>query len=367
VTDRSLHIDLNTPVQLRDVPALLQKAAWWWVGEMSELLPVGALRALPKAPEFATLLVGDGQWQIIGTGRNADAIRVDSSQDDKGVVDQILQAAPNFPLSQLVVVLPAERALRRLVDLPNIPEAQLLSALELQVDRLTPFRPESVRLAFRVVSRDSVDGKLTADCAFTPRAPVDALEERLSRIGFKVARIDVAGPTGEPSGFDLRVHEVSTQGPRPVVLRAALTVGAVICWYLAGVLWDVARQQNLDAWQSRIDELRPAANASLAMRQRLEVLTEPLEIARTHQPAALLAPLKEMTRILPATAHLTEFDYAGRSVVVVGLAADASSLITALEASPQFKDVKFRSPVMRRSDSNRERFEISLSLEERKP
>ena len=367
VSDRPLHIDLNSPVQVRDVPALLQKAMWWWVNEMSELLPGFSKRVLPKAPESATLLLGDGIWQISGSGRNADAISIDSNQDDRGVVDQILHAAPNFPLSQMVVVLPAEQVLRRRVDLPIMPEHQLLSALELQVDRLTPFKPETVRLAVKVIARDAVDGKLTADCAFTPRAPVDALEERLSRIGFKASRVDVAGDDGEPAGFDLRVHEAVVQGPRPFVMRAALTLGAIVCWYLAGVLWDVARQQELEAWQSRINDLRPAANATMALRQRLEGLTEPFEIARKHQPAALLAPLKEMTHVIPDTARLTEFESSGTSVGIAGLAADASSLITALEKSPQFKDVKFRSQVMRRPESNKERFEISLTLEGRKP
>jgi general secretion pathway protein L len=367
VSDRPLQIDLNSPVLLRDVPALLQKVMWWWVGEMSELLPGFSKRVLPKAPESATLLVGDGQWQIIGAGRSTDTITIDCSQDDRGVVDQVLHAAPNFALSQMVVVLPAEQVLRRRVDLPIMPEQQLLSALELQVDRLTPFKPENVRLAVKVVARDAVDGKLTADCAFTPRAPVDALEERLARIGFKAARIDVAGEDGEPAGFDLRVHEAMAQGPRPFVMRVALSVAAIACWYLAGVLWDVSRQQELAAWQSRIDELRPAANATLAMRQRLEALTEPFEIARTHQPAELLAPLKDMTHVIPDSARLTEFEYSGTSVTIAGLAADASSLITALEKSPRFKDVKFRSQVMRRPESNKERFEISLTLEGRTP
>jgi hypothetical protein len=219
----------------------------------------------------------------------------------------------------------------------------------------------------KVLSRDAVDGKLMADCAFTPRGPVDALEERLARIGFKAARIDVAGDDGAAQGFDLRVHEQNVQGGRPFAIRAALTIGALFCWYLAGVLWDVARQQELDAWQARIDELRPAANASLVLRQRLDALTEPFDIASHHQPAAVLTPLQELTRVVPDTARLTELQVTGSSMEIAGLAADASSLITTLEKSPRFKDVKFRSPVMRRPESNKERFEISLTLEDPKP
>jgi hypothetical protein len=54
--------------------------------------------------------------------------------------------------------------------------------------------------------------------------------------------------------------------------------------------------------------------------------------------------------------------YDGR-IELAGLANDAAALISTLEASPLFKDVKFRSPVMRRPETNKDRFEISLNLE----
>lgn len=367
VAERPLSIDLNAPVHLADLPGFARKAFWWWAGEMSSLMPGLSRLVLPKAPEVATLRIVDDKWQISGGDRHAASFEIDHTQDDRGVADQILRAAPNFSLSQLVILLPAAQVLRRRLDLPMMPERQLLSALELQVDRLTPFKPETVRLAVKVVGRDAVEGKVTADCAITPRAPVDALEQRLSRLGFKATRIDIADADGQPSGFDLRVPEEQAQGQRPWLIRAGLVAGVVACWYFAGAMWDVARQQELDSWQERIDGLRPQAMRSAALRQKLAGLTEPFEIARRHHPAAVLGPLKELTAVIPDTARLTEFAYTADGIDIAGLANDASALIPVIEASPLFRDVKFRSQVMRRPESNKDRFEISLKLEKAKP
>ena len=367
VAERPLSIDLNAPVHLADLPGFARKAFWWWAGEMSALLPGVTRRMMPKAPEVATLQIVDDKWQITGGDGQTAPLVIDHTQDDRGVADQILRSAPNFSLSQLVILLPAAQVLRRRLDLPLLPGRQLLSALELQVDRLTPFKPETVRLAVKVVARDAVEGKVTADCAITPRGPVDALEERLSRLGFKATKIDVADADGHPSGFDLRVPDEQAASQRPWLIKLGLAAGVIACWYFAGTMWDVARQQELDSWQARIDGLRPQAVRSAAMRQRLEGLTEPFEIARRHHPAAVLSPIKELTNIVPDTARLTEFAYTADGIDIAGLASDASALIPMIEASPMFRDVKFRSQVMRRPESNKDRFEISLKLEKGKP
>ena len=367
VSDRPLTIDLNSQVQLRDVPDLLRKAALWWLGEISALVPGFSGSVLPRAPELACLRVVADGWHIARSGQSVATLVIDPGQDDKGVVDQILHAAPDFSLSQLLILLPQEQVLRRRIELPIMPERQVLSAVELQVDRLTPFKAENVRLAIKVVARDAVEGKLTADCAITPRAGVDALEQRLSNLGFKAARVDFADDDGEPSGFDLRVHEVEVDGARSFLPKVGLAVAVIGCWYFSGMMWDISRQQELDAWQTRIDALKPAATTSMLLRKRLEGLTEPFEIARKYRPTALLAPIQELTTVIPDTARLTAFKYEGDSIDIAGIAADASSLISTLEKSPLFKDAKFRSPVMRRPEANKDIFEISLRLEGPKP
>jgi hypothetical protein len=53
----------------------------------------------------------------------------------------------------------------------------------------------------------------------------------------------------------------------------------------------------------------------------------------------------------------------GDAIELTGFAADAPGLIAKIEASKLFKDVKFRSPVIRRAELSKDRFEMSLRLE----
>lgn len=66
---------------------------------------------------------------------------------------------------------------------------------------------------------------------------------------------------------------------------------------------------------------------------------------------------------MPDSARLTELRVTGEAIELTGFAADAPGLIAKIEASNLFKEVEFRSPVMRRPELNKDRFEMSLRLE----
>lgn len=337
---------------------------WWWLGELGDMMPGFARQLLPRVPQAACLVAEGDVWRVFQEGSSSAPVLIDSSQDDKGVADQILNAAPNFSFAKLVIVLPPALVLRRSIELPLMPERQMLSAVELQADRLTPFRPETVRVAVKVISRDAVDGKAVVDCAFTPRANVDELEQRLARLGISTVGVDVADTEGVRQGFDFKGKSASEDTAQPWLVRAGLIAAVVLSWLAAGWMWDAARERELMQWQARIEDVRPQAMRSVALRQRLEGLIEPFEVARKHEATGLLSYLQELTRIIPDTARLTEIKVEKRSIEIAGLASDASQLIAKLEASPLFKDVKFRSQVMRRPESNKDRFEIALTVEE---
>lgn len=350
-------------MHVADLPSYAQRFLAWWGGELGALLPGFLRRAVPKAPEAALLFVEDGRWRVVSGADPSQDFTLDPEQDDKGVADQILAAAPNFSLLKLVVVLPAAQVLRRRVELPLVQERQLLPAVELQVDRLTPFKAGSVRLGVRLAARDAVEGKVTADCAFAPRAGIDALDERLRKLGLAAERFDVAGEGGVPQGFSLTVPGEGQVSRQPVWTKVALACAVLVAWYVAGLLWDGAREQDVSIWEARVAEIRPQAMRSVALRQRLDGMVQPFDVARQHVPDEVLAVLQELTRIIPDTARLTEFEFKGDTIRIAGVALEAASLIPALETSPRFREVRFLSQVMRQEEAKKDRFEIALRLE----
>lgn len=367
VSDRTVTIDFGAPVRLADLPALAGRVLAWWLAELKEMAPGWARAHLSEPPQIATLLVENSRWRVISDKAQVAAFELDPSLDDKGLADQILQAAPDFSLKRLNVVFSPACALRRRIELPMMAERELRSAVELQIDRLSPFKTDAVRLAVRVLESNVVDGKLTADVAIVPRAAIEPIEQRLASLGFSVAAIDIDGGNGDGMGFDLRASSESAAPRRVLLVNFALACGVALTWYMAAVSWDAARAREVEAWQARIAELRPLAQRSAALRQQLDAMTQPFAVARAHTPGLTLDVVSELTKLMPDSAHLTELRLSADAMDLTGVAGDAPGLIATLEASKLFKDVKFRSPVMRRPELGKDRFEISLRLERKLP
>ncbi|MFM9862309.1 MAG: PilN domain-containing protein [Micropepsaceae bacterium] len=364
MSDRTITIDLNTPVRLADVPALAGGVFDWWLKELLDLAPAALVSRLPKPQRTATLHAGAKAWRISSNGEAPRVIELDPAAGDKDIADRILEAAPDFSLSRLTVVLPRQTVLQRRVQLPVMPDASLRSAVELQIDRLSPFAADAVRFDARVHERDAVEGTMLVDVVMTPRAPVEALEQRLTALGLRPVAIDVESGNGDVSGFNLRAPDKTSDGRTAWLTTAGFAVVAALAWYVAIYAWGAAREREIAAWQESVEALRPVAARSAALRREVEGLIEPLQIAGKHVPGSALNSLAEVTKILPDLARVAEYRMADGLVDISGLADDAPSLIAKLEASKFFKDVKFRSPVMRRAEIAKDRFEITMKLEQ---
>lgn len=365
MAEQTITVDLGAPARLADVPELAGRVVAWWLGELKAMSPAWVLGFLPREPTAATLHVRGDVWRVACGGDEGRAFELDARADDKDLADQILRAAPDFSLSKLTVVLPHARALKRRATFPLMSERELRSAVELQIDRLTPFKADAVRFDVRTAARDAGAGTLEAEIAIVPDTAVAAVEKRLTGLGLKPAAVDIDGGNGAPAGFNLLPAAEASAPPRTILINAAFVCGAAFAWYLAGAAWDMSRTRETEAWQARIAELAPAAKRSAALRAQLDAMAQPFAVARAHKPGLTLDVLSELTRLIPDTARLTELRLTGSSVDIVGLAQDAPALIAKLEASSLFKEVKFRSPVMRRPELNKERFEITMALEGR--
>jgi len=363
MSDRTITIDLNAPVHVSDVPLLARRVAAWWLDQLRNMAPDWMRRALPGSLPRATLVARGGRWRVIPGEEEGRAFDLDLGVDDKLVADQILQAAPAFSLSRLTVLLPKSSVLCRRIAMPTMSDDVLRSAVELQIDRLSPFKAEAVRFGVRVVDRDRVEGTSNVDVAIAQLAPIELIERRLQALALTPAAVDVDNGDGVGMGFDLRAPTGGAAPRRAVLVNIGLAAAAILAWYLAGVSWEAAREREIAGWKARIAELQPLAQRSVVLRQQLEGLTQPVAIARAHEPSLTLQVVGELTRLLPDSARLTELRLTRDVLELTGFADNAPELIAVVEASKLFKEVKFRSAVMRRPELNKDRFEMSLQLE----
>lgn len=362
MAEKTITIDLSAPARLSDLPAMARAFFGWWGGELASLLPAplagrGAVRNRTR------LMAGSGLWRLESSGSDARTIVIDPNADDQAIAEQIMRDAGAFELAGLAVLLPRGDALIRRVELPSMADNHLRDALELQIDRLSPFTANTARIASRRVGYDVETGKIAVEVAIVPAVRIEPLEQRLRALGLKPGAIDVEDPAGGPAGFDLRKPPNVDERRRARIVSLSLALVAAVVWMLAINAWSNAGESERASWNARIAELRPAAERSAAIRRRVEALIEPIVIANAHDPARTLNVLDQLTRTLPNDTRVLDFKLDGTRIEIAGLTSNAPDLIGKLEAAPAFKDVKFVSPVMRRAETAQDRFEIAMQLD----
>ncbi|MEQ1867258.1 MAG: PilN domain-containing protein [Micropepsaceae bacterium] len=210
---------------------------------------------------------------------------------------------------------------------------------------------------------DDEKGAMLADVAIVPLLRVRPIEQRLRALGLGPAAIDVEDDNGAAQGFDLREPPSPDDLRRGRLLIAGLAVGAIAIWAAANYAWGHAGDSEIQSLEARIAEFRPAAERSALLKQQIESVAGPIAQANSRDPAEALDVLQHLTRLLPDSVQVLDLSIEGRLVRLSGLAANATDLIGILEGSDAFKGVKFVSPVVRKSETGVERFEIAMQRE----
>jgi Tfp pilus assembly protein PilN len=217
------------------------------------------------------------------------------------------------------------------------------------------------------VGRDSERHLVAVDVAILPHQRVVPVEARLRALGMAAQGVDVEGDDGIPQGFDLREPPSAEALARKRNRNLLLALGALVIWGLAFYAWRDSGTREAAAWQTRIAEIKPAAERSAALRRQIEALAAPIAAANAYDPAAMLSVLAELTRVLPDTVRVLDLKVEGDRLQIAGLATSAPPLIGLLEQSAMFADVKAVSAFVRRPESAKERFEIVMRIERRAP
>jgi Tfp pilus assembly protein PilN len=106
-------------------------------------------------------------------------------------------------------------------------------------------------------------------------------------------------------------------------------------------------------------EVRQVANQEAELNDlstRLRAFTATLQTRDRN-----LEALRELARILPPTAFLSNYSYQDGSITVSGFATSASEIQNLLESSPMFKNAEFSNSVTR--DADKDRFTVKLAFE----
>jgi general secretion pathway protein L len=339
------------------VEPVLQKALRWWLGELASFVPE-ALRHRIAGLRSRYVLTDDGAglmlWREAGRERGA-----------MGRLHQRLRSANQHP-RDVVLRLPAEKALRITAPLPLAAEHHLDQVVGFEFERLLPFRRNEAYYTHRVLARDKTARSLQIELTALPRAEIDAAVQNAACAGLHIASIEIpaAAPGDAPSLIALEGSgqgRVASRGR--LVLTALSTIVLVLA--VATVALPFWRAEEIrDRLSAQVTEARRAAELSAKLQNQIDARLRDqhfLVDRRQHMPT-VTALLDVLTRLAPDDTWLTELQIVGNDVRLTGEAGSATALLGLIAQSPDFRNAAFRSPVVQDARHGRERFDLGAQI-----
>ncbi|MBL8512840.1 MAG: hypothetical protein JNJ55_02530 [Betaproteobacteria bacterium] len=346
--------------------------ARWWVGELRAMLPATVSGWFAGDGALTDIGLDDASLHLVRIEQGRARVAQSVARADVGT-NPVLRDMVAGERERVRLVLSQGQVLVRTLSLPAAIEENLIEAIGFEIDRVTPFKAESVHYAARVVARDAQKETIDVLLAVVPRARLDALLTAARQGGLSVVEAGAEPVLTGGAFIDLLPVAMKPAKKWGQMTRINLALGAAAA---ALVLLAVL----LPVWQKRerviaLIPLVDKAGAEFASNRKIydeyaKLAGEYNHIAnRKHAAQPVLNVIEEVTRISPDTTftQTMELKSSGkvRELVMMGEAASASKVIESLEQSPLFQNATQRAQTTRGSQPNTERYHISTEVKPR--
>ncbi|WP_298856375.1 PilN domain-containing protein [uncultured Aquimonas sp.] len=338
----------------------------WWTAELLSFLPPRWREAL--AVEHACLLLSrspsglDIQVERAGTCSLLLQLEDEQREDWRDLLsrglDENLRGLPQ------VLGLPAARLLRRSLSLPAAALENLDAVLGFELDRQTPFKPDQVYFASRVLRQDAGSKQVQVELLVVPRPVLDEAVAALGPLSDTLAGVDVLDARGRRVGVNLLPAERRASQPRtqPLIQAGLLLASIVLVFFGLGQIVD-NRVAAVESIQAESEAQRERAREVSALRSQLEdsaAAANFLAVQKQTQ-ASMVLLLDELTRRLPDDTFLTRLSVSGNQVSLSGYSAQALKLVGELQKSELLKDAALNGGVQQEPRVSRDMFTINAT------
>jgi general secretion pathway protein L len=327
-----------------------------WTGSVATAIISAVDRAMP--PRIVRVVEQGGELFIESADGNP-AIKVSPGAiDSNGNLGNLLGGA------RIEIMLDPKHFVLRPVEVPARAADFLEGIVRAQIDRLTPWNATEALFG---CSRPVVSGgeTITTIVAVTTRKAIEKYVGPL--LVFHPAAISI---WTQPTEYQVDRLKVFEQNSRQYLgatqlnwaLKAAfsLTGLAALLAVLSALSLSSYLGAQQDAINNEISQRRAAIRTNTAAGDR-----SPIAMLRHRklETTPLVLVLEGLTKVLPDNTYVTELHLADNKVQIVGVSADASSLIPLIEQSKTFKSATFFAPTTSSPSDRNERFHIEAEIQ----
>ena len=269
--------------------------------------------------------------------------------------------------ARVEVLLNPGRFLFKPLELPKRAAEFLAGVVRSQIDRLTPWNPAESVFGWSAPAETGAD-RITVTVAATGRALVEPFVHAIAGFGASSIAFAVA-PAPGATPIPLLEHSPRNGGRHQSVRRVlALVLAVAAIGALAAVAVDSVASRGIDSAQRdvarRITERRAALLAARdgGISDPETAARRALEQRKAEAPFSVLV-IETLSQVLPDHTYVTELRIEGDQLRVVGVTADAPSLIRLIEQTGRFSRATFFAPTTRVPAEPGERFHIEARIE----
>jgi general secretion pathway protein L len=262
----------------------------------------------------------------------------------------------------IILRMPADRALTRVVMLPIAAAGNLRQVLGYEMDRLTPFSANQLYYDALILDRQLEQRRIRVELSALPRTEVDATLEALAALGIAPDVVDIVG--GRVGVNLLPVEKRPRRDVWPRRLQNILIIVSLSLILAAALLPSWQYRVQVIRLQKQVDILQQDSGQVLNLREQLEKAVESSRflLQKKQSSPPVIELLRELTMILPDNTWLERLQIKGDTLQLIGQSSSASALVGVIEESKLLGSVAFASPVTNDRRTGKERFVLSARV-----
>jgi general secretion pathway protein L len=280
-----------------------------------------------------------------------------------GQVDSV--APPLSALSgyRVELTLLPDRFLFRPLEIPRRAVEFLEGIVRAQIDRLTPWNAGEVAFGYSTAV-DAGGDRMAVTVAASARAVIRPYLEAMAAVGAQSVEILVSQPNASPPikvWHEDRQAATSIASARKLLLivlcATMLMAGAT---FAATALMTASLDDQHEQVARQIADIRAVAGG----REVSDAKTAERALARRkHDAPSTVIALDSLSQVLPDHTYLQELRVEGDKLRLIGITADAPSLISIIEGTGIFTRASFFAPTTRSPSDPGERFHIEAVIQ----
>ena len=346
----------------------------WWTGELLACIPAG-IRNWSRRLRVLPLVVAEGGGFSIYRYDGKTWKRIATAQGDtaESRVKALAVQLRGARIEKFAVGLPPGHFLAKTLPIPQAAEENLRNAIQYELDRHTPFKPEDVGFDCAIIGRNEATREILVRLVIAQKTTIANAVAAVAATGLTVAAVQPAAPDRDSLPINLLPHDEAAN-------RMVQRVMRWLPWVVLVVLGALAIALPIFQKRAQVIELQPQVNVAAQQAAAADALHQQLDRAQNEYNFLLvkryalptgLQLLNEVTHILPDDTWLQSFELRttakGRELQLQGETGVAGKMIELFEQSPFVSGASFKSPVTQAPGSVASRFHIGMDVKDIAP